>query len=1093
MYKDVDAAVSPERYRSVEARGMEAENQDRHQSLRSVQERIKSLQLIDQGINTSIERNSGAAQRSTGGDGRDASSTLSSIPSKIIQRNVKDGLAALDELLQELFRVSNQLHEEVVVSGSQPSETKHSASAAAAYDASTKGTTATASAQEAKSKSAKKVKPFSRQHWKYQPNSPVETQADKKSPCGVILMSDADIQRWRVSTPTWQKPGRDERKSTRSTSGGKDDRERLRSSIEKQRSLEKDTGVRGDGSPTLDFDPNIIDTYFSPQQERTLRMEVMKRLKAANELLDKQQQHRHHRIIERNHHLGKDGNIGLHGRTKAGVKPVFKVRETVFPGFPSASDDATGNGTATWKKAVGQRHSSIEKPWSYGAGVSPEVFRQRSPSFISSATKERPGKGDARHDHHMQQQQQERGRTADEDMRKDMRNLSSSVAFAIQRQTAVNTPVRPGRRADQHHQHRAVDAEESAEGSENDKGLEMHFEGAAGVAVINLKLKDLLTKSEDAGDASRSGAVRRADADFLQLSPLHRSTFQEEDGFSFDERYQPTASVDPIERSRPLSQAESHEPVELAVDISEKMGPNTNESKLIAKEVAIVSDNRSTPPPGVGKVKPKRDSATTLHSSMTLAPQPSDHSSEATSADSGDQEEGDSRSPATGDAEVDVGSVIGISESIMKGARGDNAVAEQLGDTTRELDEDTEDEVDDIDPINATTASFSVDDRMNDCVDDFSEEEEEEEENAKEQEETFSHADGDQSARSNVTDQETDANGKDEGEEEDEDALLEAAAAAAPALVDDKSATLHEEDDAEEDDYGIDDADSDEMYRKLKDAVTRVKSNTRKDGEAAGLPSSGAARPADQSGQNPLQKRKSFSDYLARSPSGSNKQAGSSPQTGLFSRFTGGGGGGGSKRTGNVSKDADQRLRAALTFSLPGVHTFISEEILQRLRNGVVMGLSWAPQLHSEMDGRMGTWLVGIDAKGENVVMRVRHRDGYGAQLGDMVVERAVVVADCVRALKTGAKGGVGIGSGGGNGGGGQSGGLMPFCELDLRDSRGMKIRARFIGDSGLGCVFVIGLNVAMHVCEKLRKKKVRSKLKKPGMSYAWHPNFMIM
>ena len=279
----------------------------------------------------------------------------------------------------------------------------------------------------------------------------------------------------------------------------------------------------------------------------------------------------------------------------------------------------------------------------------------------------------------MQQQQQERGRTsasADEDMRKDMRNLSSSVAFAIQRQTAVNTPVRPGRRADQH---RTVDAEESAEGSENDKGLEMPFEGDAGVAVINLKLKDLLSKSEDAGDASKSGAVRRADADFLQLSPLHRSTFQEEDGFSFDERYQPTASVDPIERSRPLSQAESHEPVELGVDISERMGPNTNESKLIAKEVAIVSGNRHMPPPGAGEVEPMRDSATSLHSSMTLAPQPSDHSSEATSVDSDDQEEGGSRSPVTGDAEVDVGSVIGISESIMKDARGDNAVAEQLG------------------------------------------------------------------------------------------------------------------------------------------------------------------------------------------------------------------------------------------------------------------------------------------------------------------------------------------------------------------------------------------------------------------------------
>lgn len=69
----------------------------------------------------------------------------------------------------------------------------------------------------------------------------------------------------------------------------------------------------------------------------------------------------------------------------------------------------------------------------------------------------------------------------------------------------------------------------------------------------------------------------------------------------------------------------------------------------------------------------------------------------------------------------------------------------------------------------------------------------------------------------------------------------------------------------------------------------------------------------------------------------------------------------------------------------------------------------------------------------------------------------------------------------------------MPFCELDLRDRRGTRIRARFIGDSGLGCIFVIGLNVAMHVCEKLRKKGVRSKLKKPGMAYAWNPDITVL
>ena len=68
------------------------------------------------------------------------------------------------------------------------------------------------------------------------------------------------------------------------------------------------------------------------------------------------------------------------------------------------------------------------------------------------------------------------------------------------------------------------------------------------------------------------------------------------------------------------------------------------------------------------------------------------------------------------------------------------------------------------------------------------------------------------------------------------------------------------------------------------------------------------------------------------------------------------------------------------------------------------------------MDGRLGSWLVGIDAKNENPLLRIRHRDGFGSQLGDFVVERMLVVADRVRALKNAGPAGVrGIGSRGGD------------------------------------------------------------------------------
>lgn len=157
--------------------------------------------------------------------------------------------------------------------------------------------------------------------------------------------------------------------------------------------------------------------------------------------------------------------------------------------------------------------------------------------------------------------------------------------------------------------------------------------------------------------------------------------------------------------------------------------------------------------------------------------------------------------------------------------------------------------------------------------------------------------------------------------------------------------------------------------------------------------------------------------------------------------------------------------------------------------------MSWSPKLHEDMDGRLGSWLVGIDAKNENPLLRIRHRDGFGSQLGDFVVERMLVVADRVRALKNAGPAGVrGIGSRGGDTTGATvSQGMAPFCELELRDARGRLFTARFMGDSGLGCVFVIGLNVALHVCEKLRVKKIRSKLKKPGMVYAWHSKVSIV
>lgn len=166
-----------------------------------------------------------------------------------------------------------------------------------------------------------------------------------------------------------------------------------------------------------------------------------------------------------------------------------------------------------------------------------------------------------------------------------------------------------------------------------------------------------------------------------------------------------------------------------------------------------------------------------------------------------------------------------------------------------------------------------------------------------------------------------------------------------------------------------------------------------------------------------------------------------------------------------------------------------------RLRGGIPIGMSWSPKLHEDMDGRFGSWLVGIDAKNENPLLRIRHRDGFGSQLGDFVVERVLVVADRVRALRAGPAGVKGIGSRGGDAAGANStqGTVLPFCELELRDTRGRLYTASFMGDSGLGCAFVIGLNVALNVCEKLRTKKIRSKLKKPGMAYAWHPKFSIV
>ena len=123
MYKDVDAAVSLEQAPGAGDRG-----EQQQQSISSVQKRIRSLQLIDSGISTAIERKQQHQRQRPGADANGARGPPrgSSIPSRTIQRNVKEGLAALDELLQELFRASDQLHEEVLASAGPGSRRRRS-------------------------------------------------------------------------------------------------------------------------------------------------------------------------------------------------------------------------------------------------------------------------------------------------------------------------------------------------------------------------------------------------------------------------------------------------------------------------------------------------------------------------------------------------------------------------------------------------------------------------------------------------------------------------------------------------------------------------------------------------------------------------------------------------------------------------------------------------------------------------------------------------------------------------------------------------------------------------------------------------------
>ena len=60
---------------------------------------------------------------------------------------------------------------------------------------------------------------------------------------------------------------------------------------------------------------------------------------------------------------------------------------------------------------------------------------------------------------------------------------------------------------------------------------------------------------------------------------------------------------------------------------------------------------------------------------------------------------------------------------------------------------------------------------------------------------------------------------------------------------------------------------------------------------------------------------------------------------------------------------------------------------------------------------------------------------------------------------------------------------------MELIDAKDQHIQARLKSNNALGAVFVVGLNVAMHVTEKLKYKKVKSKLRKCAMQYSWHPN----
>ena len=975
----------------VASRRLEQEHPEA--SVRSIQRRIRSLKSINESMYTKNLRH----DVDNGSNDRTTSSALSS---QIIQKNVVKGLSALDALLQELFRVSGELQEQVVASTSSPpfgdtTITEQRTETGKASSTAVRTRTQRKSSGLKDSRLREKSKPASEQQ-----------QTTRASPSGVIMMSDADIARWTVSTPAWQKPemSPDEQRRQRMSAKKKTPTRASPSTPDYATRGVQSTASRSGPSGerehprSRNFDPNILDTYFSPQAERELREGVMARLRAANELLDKQVQHVHHRVMEHNAKSEEAGSA----RAKV---PVFKLRETAFPGFPtdasreqlSPQRKSSASASPTSKRSKSRTTTAkkgIDKPWSYGAGISPEIYRQRSPSLMNGInTKFRQ----------QQQQQQQRHDTAG-NISKTYRQQPSMTAFAIEKRATKNARDAPsllGKTTN------GLDNADVAYGNDTDSSVttitaRAQEQNTHEGTFLKLKLTDLLREEHTSSSRDEN----------LILTPLGKSTFKEDDFLSVERfAHEPQTRLNPTEQSPHGHDAVRTDPVERGAAAAAELVPqnhalaNAREKEHVKPKsprkasVPVTSaiatkqhsraatPRRESMPPSLGSPR-KRPSVVSSSS-------PTKRSSLASSSGTtwGAREKrssvpavamttrlaGGAASTAQKEHSLNAGARTVEEESqklrlkyeragISIGKKREDANApspaveknEQaveesdhqcekpkidtppppppppLEAETEEDDDDTEEDDDDEqteeeDAQGDNEVSLNEKSSAVDRIDDFSDDDESSDKDLQ----VVSSSKATTVARTgdeDTTDEESD----------DEDALLAAATENLPDPKSDKEEQQQSMPSGTDNSDDMDDLDvggGDAMYRKMKEAVATIQARTSPPSRSTpptSSPSETAGGRRDDKSSPSLQRTPSS---FGRQPSQRSAQETTyaTPPSQTGNQNSGGGGGGlmsffrGScSPNSNVSKVMDKKLRSCLSAALPGAHTFGSAEILQR-------------------------------------------------------------------------------------------------------------------------------------------------------------------